>query len=104
MLKRLELADQLPELLALPEVIEGHGRSTGGDADQLGGGACAADVKRSGERRPGAVDLADHRVGVESDTVEGEARGLRAVDQRRGFDLGCALGNCEEGEAVSLAG
>ena len=35
MLKRLELADQLPELLALLEVIEGHFAGPGGDADGM---------------------------------------------------------------------
>ena len=45
-LKRLELADQLAELLALLEIIDGHRRCAGGDADQLGRGAGAAGVER----------------------------------------------------------
>ena len=86
-LKRLELADQLAELLALLEVIEGHRRRARGDADQLGRRAGASRAERPLQRLPAAIDLADHRVGVELDIVEGQPRRLRAVDQRDILDL-----------------
>ena len=86
-LERLEFADQLAELLALLEIVDGHRRCARGDADQLGRGARAAGVERALQRRPAAVDLADHRVGVELDIVEGQPRRFRAVDQRDVLDL-----------------
>ena len=77
-----------------------------GDADQLGRRAGAAGVERARQRRPAAVDLADHRVGVELDIVEGQPRRLRAVDQRDVLDLQPAapFGDREQGQAVAFAG
>jgi hypothetical protein len=44
--------------------------AAGGDPDQLGRGAGAAGVERPRQGRPAAVDLADHRVGIDLDIVE----------------------------------
>ena len=51
-LQRLELADQLAELLALLEIVDGHVRRAGGDADQLGRGAGAAGVRARATAAP----------------------------------------------------
>src|SRR6185369_13458317 len=87
-LERLELADQLAELLALAKVVERHGRSAGCNSDQLGRGSGAARVQRSGQRRPAAVHLTDYGVGVERDIVEGQPRGPGVVGQGDILNLG----------------
>ncbi len=71
MLQRLEFADQAAELLALLQIFEGHLARAGRDADQLGRGARTSGIECSRERRPAAIDLADDRVGVDFDLVEG---------------------------------
>src|SRR5205814_10442990 len=86
-LQRLELADKLPELLALPEIIEGSPRRPRRDADQLRGGAGASSGERTLERLHAGVDLADHRIGIELDIVKAQPRRLGAVDQGCDLDL-----------------
>ena len=50
-------------------------------ADALGRRADAAGIEHAVEHFAPAVDLADHRVAVELDPVEGQVAGHRAVDQ-----------------------
>ncbi len=89
-LKRLILADEPAELLALFEIVEGHLARARGDADKLRGSACAAGVQRPGQRRPAGVDLPNHGISVDLDIVKTEPRRLAAVDQGCRFDFQAA--------------
>ena len=104
-LQRLELSDQLPELLALLQIFEGHLAGAGGNSDQFGSGSRPARVQRP-QRAPAAVDLADDRIGIDRDIVEFEPRRLAAVGQRGGVDIKASrtLLYREQREAVRLAG
>ena len=105
-LQRLELSDQLPELLALLQIFEGHLAGAGGNSDQFGSGSRPARVQRPRKRAPAAVDLADDRIGIDRDIVEFEPRRLAAVGQRGGVDIKASrtLLYREQREAVRLAG
>src|SRR5512147_662870 len=102
-LKRLEFADQLPELLPLLEIVDGHRRSAGGDADQFGSSTSSACIQGPRQRRPPIVDLADYRVSVELDIVELDSRRLGTVGQSHVVDFRCSLRDSEQRQAIAVA-
>src|SRR3546814_8767528 len=77
----LELADQLAELLAFLEVIDGHIHRTLPDADHFGGGTGAGGGEQGVENVAAGIDLADHRVGIDFDTVEYDMAREAGVDE-----------------------
>ena len=104
-LQGLELADQPAELLALLEVIDRHVGRAGRNADQFGGRSSPAGGEGALERGPAAIDLADDRIGVDTDAVEGQARRLAVVGEGDVLrvEAVCAALDREQGDAVPLA-
>jgi len=86
-LQRLELADQLSELLALAKIVERSCGRPSGHTDQFRRRAGISSGKRTFERAQAAVDVTDDRVGIELDIVKAQPRRLGAVDQRCALDL-----------------
>src|SRR3546814_10462653 len=80
-LEALELADQLAELLAFLEVVHRHVHRTLADADHLGRGAGAGRGEQRIENLAARIDLADHRVGIDFDSVERDMAREARVDQ-----------------------
>jgi hypothetical protein len=72
-LQRLELADQLAELFALLEIVDGHVHRRRADSDQLRRCPRPTGAERPVQHRLAAADLADHRIGIDLDAVEGHA-------------------------------
>jgi hypothetical protein len=60
-LQRLELANQLPELLALLEIVEGHVGCAGPTPTNSAAAPALSGVERPRQRRPPAVDLSRPR-------------------------------------------
>ncbi len=105
MLERLEFADQSAELLALLEIIDGHVHRPARHARALRRRADAPGGEHGVENCAPAVDLADHRIAVELDSVELGVRGDRTVDQpdRVVAHPAGILGDREQGDAVFVA-
>ena len=105
MLQRLEFADDLAELLALLEVIDGHVHRPPGHADTLGSRADAARHQHGIEHGAAAVDFTDHGIAVEFDIVESDMAGHRTVDQAYAVvaHAGGVLRHGEERDAVRVA-
>ena len=70
MLQRLEFADQLAELLAFLEVLDGAAEHFFAQAHHFGGDRAAADIEHAVEQRGALIDLAEHAVGIDLDIVE----------------------------------
>src|SRR3546814_6323051 len=69
------------ELLALLEISHGHIHRAARHAHALSRGADPARHQHPVEHFASAIDLADHRIAIELDTVEARMRGHRGIDQ-----------------------
>src|SRR6185437_1734539 len=70
MLQRLEFADQLAELLALLEVIDGAAEHFLRQTDHFSCHRATADIQHTLEQRPALIDLAEHAIGIDLGIVE----------------------------------